>query len=725
MRPHLWALAGYFCLALIVTYPLALYFTTGVPGDLIADRDQHLWDIWWIGEALARFTNPFHTDMLYYPYGADLYYHALGLSHGLIGVIPLALWGLPAAYNTVVLAAFTLSGYGAFRLALLVTEKPAASFLAGVVFAFTPYTLDALKGQTEVLSVQWMPLYAEAWIRAWRGGKPSHMVAAGLFLALAAYGSLYYAVYLLLFTAAHILYSILSSQERAATLKRALKPVLLAGTVTLALTLPLLIGLARSYNDPRLEVPATQSHVLSHSADLLGLFAPPHNHPLFGSTQPPGRANPGESDDIALGYVALALALVGAITAWRKRETRFWVALGGIAVVLSLGPQLLVGGVATGIPMPFALVQDLPGITAIGKVSRFLVLAHLCMAVLAAWGAIWTASKLQERIGANWHARLKRALPTTALLALLLVELPIHPRYIETPYIPPIFQSLSTQNSKLKTQNSKLAIMDLPFATRQAETLGRRMLFQTAHGLPIMGGYLSRTYNSPIIDQCSPFWGFISAADILERPDIGAPTLESRPLDVLRFNNIGYLAIYSTYGGLDDAPLKPEERDAFLDIATRVSGSTPLYSDNYVSLYEVDEARPVSQTPAFHIGNGWYDPETSGDAPFRWLKEREARLCVFAPQPTRGALRMEVTAFGQEHEAHLGIGGKEIYTGRIQTGGAFTTIRTEPIEWPAGITEVRVTVDGQGITPQSLDPNQKDARSLTIGVKGVRLEGTP
>ena len=47
MWPHLWALLGYFALALVVTYPAVARFTSQVPGDLgeecamsIVDSDQ-------------------------------------------------------------------------------------------------------------------------------------------------------------------------------------------------------------------------------------------------------------------------------------------------------------------------------------------------------------------------------------------------------------------------------------------------------------------------------------------------------------------------------------------------------------------------------------------------------------------------------------------------------------------------------------------------------------
>src|SRR4051794_5949296 len=72
VRVHLYALLGYFIFALIVTYPTILHFTSQIPGELIPDRNQDYWNLWWITQAVARHTNPFYTDMLYYPYGAPL-----------------------------------------------------------------------------------------------------------------------------------------------------------------------------------------------------------------------------------------------------------------------------------------------------------------------------------------------------------------------------------------------------------------------------------------------------------------------------------------------------------------------------------------------------------------------------------------------------------------------------------------------------------------------------
>jgi hypothetical protein len=97
--------------------------------------------------------------------------------------------------------------------------------------------------------------------------------------------------------------------------------------------------------------------MLGHSADLLGLFALPNDHPLLAS----GVEGESPEDYVALGYAALGLALVGGITSWGRREVKFWAVLGVIALVLALGPQLQVGSVVTGVPMPFKLVEGAAG----------------------------------------------------------------------------------------------------------------------------------------------------------------------------------------------------------------------------------------------------------------------------------------------------------------------------------------------------------------------------
>jgi hypothetical protein len=482
------------------------------------------------------------------------------------------------------------------------------------------------------------------------------------------------------------------------------------------LALPLLWGLVAHRSDPRIDVAPDASQKLAYSADLLGLFALPHDHPLVGVPERPGESPPPLHSYLSLGYFGLGLAVLGVVVGRKRSEIWFWAILGLAALVLALGPELQVGGVRTGVPLPYALVELVPGWDAIAKVERLVVLARMCMAVLAAVGAGWLLEWLGSRVRLRSMPKAGHALPFVAVLALLLVELPIHPRYMEPLGIPEGFRVLAGERGGG-------GLMELPFATRQAETLGRRMLFQTTHEKPIMGGYLARSYGSPIADTCSPFWGFISARYLdPDAPDIISPQLIARPLDVLRFYDIDHLALYETYGGPEDEPLAPEEREAFMRMVAQVSKSPPVSQDNYVTIYKVDGTAEIAQDPALLMGNHWHDVESSGGRPFRWMRESTARLCVFTPQATRASLRMEGTAFGGEKPVRIEVAGREVFTGTLPTDGAFAPIVPPILEWQPGMTEITIHSPEPPVTPKSLDPTSSDTRPLSFGFREVRLE---
>jgi hypothetical protein len=726
---HIWALLGYFALALVVTYPTIAHFTSVVPSELIPDRDQHYWNFWWITQAALRPTDPLRTDMLYYPYGTPLYYHVLAIPLWLIGLIPQLIWGYAAAYNTVVIAAFTLSGYGAYRLALLIAHRPLASFLGGFVFAFTPYTLGAVSdGQNEVFSLQWIPFYAEAWLRAWRipgsyFGALRPLLLAGIFFALGAYTTLYYPVDFLLFSVLYIAYLLLVRPDPLATLRRGVLSLAVIGIIALVICAPLVKGLIENYNNPRLDIGAGEGQMIEHSADLLGLFAAPHDHPLLGGTRY-GTEKLPVRDNLSLGYVALALAAIGAVNelakprSWRKNDTRFWVAFGIISLVLALGPELQIGRTLTGIPLPFKLLENLPIIQGLGKVERFIALTRLSMGVLAAWGSAWVLDRLARRLESGKRTTAAyRVLPAAFLLSLLLFELPLHPRYGQPFDVPAGFDKLAQQPAG--------GLMELPFATQQNDVVGERMVYQTVHNHPIMAGYLSRNYNSPIIDSCSPFWGFISPLDVpKEGEDIITPAVVARPLDVLNFYKIGYIALYSRYNKLDSAPLDPKQQVAYKSIISTVSHAPALSNDDFVTIYPVDHTDLTNAPASFHVGQGWYKIETSGGKPSRWIKDNHGTLCVFAPRPITATLVFDATAFAHERTLSLALADQpsssSFFSARVSPQSA--TERTPPIEWKPGVTQVHISSPDPGQTPRSIDPNQQDDRALTLQIKGVHLE---
>jgi hypothetical protein len=269
-------------------------------------------------------------------------------------------------------------------------------------------------------------------------------------------------------------------------------------------------------------------------------------------------------------------------------------------------------------------------------------------------------------------------------------------------------------------------LMELPFATQQSETTGRRMLLQTVHGKPIMAGYLARRYDSPIIDSCGPFWGFISPLDV-PRVDIASPLVVNRPLDVLNFYDIHYVSLYPNLTGSAGVPVDKEQMEAFEAIIDEVKQpDSPQVNPGFleggeVMIDRVSEGDADSVVPSFHVGAGWYTMEEAEGEPFRWLREGHGSLCVFSPRDVTGSLMMEGTAFAQERGVTMTVGGELVYRG-VLTVGQFIPIETEVREWKAGITQIEIVSPEAGRSPNSLDPSAGDDRVLTVGFRGVTLE---
>ena len=155
-----------------MTWPIAANLATEVPGG--GDAWQHIWNLWWVKQALLTLhTNPYHTDLLYYPGGVTLYFHTLVLTAGLTA-IPLQLLGLNliTSYNLILLSTYVLAGLGAYLLCRYLTGNSWASLVGGLVFAFAPSDSAHLFGHMNMAYLQGIPYYALLWLKEldWRYG---------------------------------------------------------------------------------------------------------------------------------------------------------------------------------------------------------------------------------------------------------------------------------------------------------------------------------------------------------------------------------------------------------------------------------------------------------------------------------------------------------------------------------------------------------------------------
>ena len=341
-RWHVGALTSYALLALAMTWPLARQLGTAIPGDSF-DGWQNVWNLWWMREAwLVQHSSAYFTSLLHAPTGVDLRFQTMAPFNGL-ATLPIQITaGLLPAYNAAVLLSFVLGGYGAYLLALYALRGwgrqgdkvtrwqgdrtarsghdsrftfHAAAFLAGVVFAFSPYHFAHTLGHLQLIALQWIPFYVLFLIRGLdRAGKKSgfslpnvtpaaqqparsasisvyHVrnrisgsardaLKAGLFLLLVGLVDWYYVMYCLLFTGLALAVYLV----RRRLTWRGVAVAAGAGVFFAAALSPLLLPMiqaARSWSGPSLLRGYEETLLLS--ADLLAFVTPQVFHPLWGA----------------------------------------------------------------------------------------------------------------------------------------------------------------------------------------------------------------------------------------------------------------------------------------------------------------------------------------------------------------------------------------------------------------------------------------------------------
>ncbi|HBY94711.1 MAG TPA: hypothetical protein DEP84_12250, partial [Chloroflexi bacterium] len=159
-------------LAPILTWPLAAHLSTAVAGPP-GDNFEYLWKVWWVRHALLDLgRSPLFNPDIFAPVGYPLALSETTLAH-LLPSLPLTLaFGEVASYNLLMLASFVLSGLAMWLLAWRLTGQRGAAWLAGLVWAFSPYRVAHLgAGHLPLMGTAWLPLcflYADRAIRSGR-----------------------------------------------------------------------------------------------------------------------------------------------------------------------------------------------------------------------------------------------------------------------------------------------------------------------------------------------------------------------------------------------------------------------------------------------------------------------------------------------------------------------------------------------------------------------------
>jgi hypothetical protein len=477
--------------SLAATWPLATHVQGWVPG--LGDWGQNLWALWWTRQALLKLAQlPFFTTYLFYPEGVSLLFHPLDVADGLLALPLYGLWGGDVAYNLVILLSFVLAGWGAYGLALYLTGQRAASFVAGLIFALSPYHFQRVDlGHLNLATIQWLPFYTLFLLkfveqRSWR--------AAGLaifFLVFMALHSWYYVMYAGLLSLAVIFWPGRVGERELEELRKETerKAVFFSGDgwarrvgrvgVVLGgagiILLPLLW--------PMLQLLGTTTLIgahepLRHSVDLRSFWVPgppsawANRFEEVWVSYAAQNREPGAS--AYLGYMALALSLVGLVGRRWRRQALWWLTTAISFTVLALGPQLQMDGRILEVWLPYSwLAQGVSLFAVTGIPGRFVVMTSLALAMLAAYGLSYVSSQISP---VRPPLRLWVCLGVGLLIGLEYLVIPLR---LTSTRVDTFYQSLAADPAAY-------ALIDIKW---DANFL---MHAQTVHGKPLIGGWLAR-----------------------------------------------------------------------------------------------------------------------------------------------------------------------------------------------------------------------------------------
>ncbi|MCY3907619.1 MAG: hypothetical protein OXF63_10265 [Anaerolineaceae bacterium] len=475
-----------FCAALI-TWPLVIRMDTHLAGFQFRDSAERAHHIWWLVHALRTGQPLFWLPNLGWPDGmAGITLVGHPLQHMPAALLALFL-PLLIADNLALLLQIALMGLAMYALGLhLARGCRRAALVGGLVFMAAP-TFQAHLGDGHNIhhSLAFAPLFVLAILRmrsVTGRSRRRWFVAGALSFALVSGGHALNAIHMMIpLVVVLFLQGLLRRDWRGLG---QLVLVCLAGASLQFLVLLPVIGETlrhQAYTDSDGDV--------VFSLDLLSIVTPSRFHPIYGHLEHALAvlgSRPAERSSW-IGFIPGALALL----ALARGRGRLWLGLALISWVLALGPLLKLLGEpliihvderSSYLTMPQILFEYLPVLNIERTPGRFSFALALAVACLATTGMATLAAKRRMQ-GRRW-----RLVTTTALLALVLFD------YQWYWPLPTFDATVPAEIAALGQRPGLRAVLNIPNQSRDVRNAA--MWLHTAHGLPILGGQVTR--KSPV-----------------------------------------------------------------------------------------------------------------------------------------------------------------------------------------------------------------------------------
>lgn len=364
--------------------------TTSLPACNCGDQAQAVWFLRWPVYAIAHGLNPFVSTWQDYPKGVNL---LINTSSPLLAVVsaPLQLTIGTVTTFTVLLVVSIVASALAMCLALRRWVRSwLAAFVGGLLYGFSPYMIGQGSGHLFLVAVFIPPIVLvllHEIVVVQRHSPARDGLFLGVLLVLQYFVSPEVLAMTMVVGACGV--ALLALVRRETVRSRA--PHVLVAAVVCAVICAAALAYPLWFQEHGPQHVVGPPHPLKTLAlfpgDLLGPVVPTSNQFLAtAALKVHGDAlvgfNPNENG-MYLGIPLIVVLVVFARVFRRRRALLFFVAMAVIAGILALGPQLVVDGHHTGVPLPGWILQHLPLIKDILPVRFSLFIQMAAAAALA------------------------------------------------------------------------------------------------------------------------------------------------------------------------------------------------------------------------------------------------------------------------------------------------------------------------------------------------------
>ncbi len=366
------------------------------------DPPFFMWALKWWPYAITHGVNPFFTNVVWYPGGANIA-TTTSLPGIAIVVWPItSLFGPIVAYNVIAVLSPVLAALSAYALCRHLTGRLGPSVLGGGLFGFSSYELGQLTSHLQVALIFLVPLVVLLVLRrqAGRTSRRRFVLALAGVLAGQVLISTEIAFDIVLVGGLALAAALLLNPRPARTrLLRTVGEIVAAGLVALAVVSPYLYWAVVKGNVANYGQVAGTVFAEKYRLDPLNLVIPTPVTWLGGSALSQNNQFEGGNSAEAGGYLGillLALFVGAALVTWRRRSTRLLVVMFMMTGLLALGPRVGRGS-HTLTRLPWHFVETAPVFKAVLP-TRFALFLGLIVGV----GVALELSRIRRRPWLAW-----------------------------------------------------------------------------------------------------------------------------------------------------------------------------------------------------------------------------------------------------------------------------------------------------------------------------------